>query len=405
MCCCNETEALFSSYIFWTGEILKLIAAPSSTLLNILLLYLLSHCRPLHINVRNLLVNLAACNMFNGFYVTGKSVLIMNSIARGRFCMLTSTNVPQLCSFQTGIFIATLFSTVGTFAAMHAERLYATIRIGRYEAKPKASLSIFLLFGVWTVTIICASGIVATVKQSKPLPLCNELLNINPTASAAIVSITSSIQVVGLILYVGLWLYNRRKVMRQRCQRESRRQVLAYRLESQKSLATMEMLLPSIVLNAVTWSVINLFTLVSAEKIHGKTHSGSETVNYFIASQYFFYLIVLVQGIFHPLLFIWHLPPTTIRLPFAKGFLSSMLPERKDEKARFAKGSKKNLLIDQISDKETRVTVIPRHLEYCDLGILLDMDNEEVIKVDDFYERMSIVSSIKQLNNAIDIKI
>uniref|UniRef100_A0A5S6QVD1 G_PROTEIN_RECEP_F1_2 domain-containing protein n=1 Tax=Trichuris muris TaxID=70415 RepID=A0A5S6QVD1_TRIMR len=404
MCCCNETETLLGSHVFWIGEMLKLIAAPSSTLLNILLLYLLSHCRPLHVNVRNLLVNLAACNMFNGFYLTGKSVLLMNAVAKGRFCMMTSTNVPQLCSFQTGIFIATLFSTVGTFAAIQVERLYAAVHIGKYEANQKASLSILLLFAVWTVTIICASGIVATVRQSKALPLCNELLNINPTANAVIVSIVSCIQVIGLTFYVGLWLYHRRKAIRQRRQSESRRQVLAYRLELQKSMATVEMLLPSIVLNAVTWSVINLFALVSAEKIHAKQPNLSDMVNYFVASQYLFYLIVLAQGILHPLLFIWHLPPTTIRLPLAKGFLSSMLFDREDEKLHLAK-DKKNLLIDQISEKETRVTVIPRRLEYCDLGILLDMDNEEVIKVDDFYEKMSVVSSIKQFNNAIDVKL
>ncbi|KRZ86893.1 Peptidyl-prolyl cis-trans isomerase E, partial [Trichinella sp. T8] len=420
MCCCNETTALFRSAWFWTGEAMAMILAPSSALLNLLLLYLLCHCRSLHINARHLLVNIAACGVFNGFYLTAKSALILVSVSAGRPCAISgSAKVPQLCSFQTGVFSATLLAVVGTYTSMLVERLYATFTMNNYESKPKPAFGLLLLFLVWTSTIICTSAIVATARQSLPLPLCNELLNLNPATGAVIVSVNSCLQVLTLIVFIGIWLYHRAKVNRIRWEGEARKPPLPYRLQLQKSLATVELLLGPTVVNAVSWSAINVFALLAIGRVQSSTRSPDDMIHYTIAAQYMFYLIVICQGLLYPLLFIWNLPPTNIHIPCCATLLERVLFKRKSESPQSAddvddgysslvlENGKKQTVIEQLSGNKgaARVTVLNKRLGFRDIGILLDVDTDEVIKIEDYCDRLSVVSGIKEISNAIESKL
>ncbi|KRX93428.1 Peptidyl-prolyl cis-trans isomerase E [Trichinella pseudospiralis] len=424
MCCCNETMALFRSAWFWTGEAMAVILAPSSALLNLLLLYLLCHCRPLHVNARHLLVNIAACGVFNGFYLTAKSALILVSVSSGRPCAISgSAKVPQLCSFQTGVFSATLLAVVGTYTSMLVERLYATFTMNNYESKPKPAFGLSLLFLVWTSTIICTSAIVATARQSLPLPLCNELLNLNPATGAVIVSVNSCLQVLTLVVFIGIWLYHRAKVNRIRWEGEGRKPPLPYRLQLQKSLATVELLLGPTVVNAVSWSVINVFALLAIGRVQLSTRSPDDMIHYTIAAQYMFYLIVIFQGLLYPLLFIWNLPPTNIHIPCCAALVERLLFKRKTESTQSAdddddmddgysslvlENGKKQTVIEQLSGNKgaaTRVTVLNKRLGFRDIGILLDVDTDEVIKIEDYCDRLSVVSGIKEISNAIESKL
>lgn len=220
---------IVGNFWFWTGEVFKLITAPTAILWNSLLIVILWKSSALHINVHILLINISCCATLSSLVLLAKSLFTLIVVITDKVCWI---RVPyqSLCQFQTGMFFVAQLPIFGSTVMLGFERLYATLRIDTYEINSGSLLAKLCVTLLWLISLILSVVLIMTVPGDVQLPYCNGLFMLHRTTIATLSAVLPLLVFLGTLLYVSIWLFNRRQLKR-------KKQITVYRFSFQNTIS------------------------------------------------------------------------------------------------------------------------------------------------------------------------
>lgn len=259
---CNdsETREILNSTWYWGSNAIKLALAPPAIIFNIILMYVLTRCVLLHVNVRFLLMNLSLCSIVASAYLFEKGLATLIYYLSGQICQLELKSMT--CFIREAVYVLFKLPVLGSMLGLGIERVYSTKHAQTYTQNENPKLAIIILAVLWSFAIGSIALLVSTAATDRQITYCNALLIYDTVAIRALAGVLLPLELMGVILYVYIWIASVRWSsldLLPRCLKAPYNQesfALSSRIQRRHNMAITAMMLPSVIFHAVCWTTI-----------------------------------------------------------------------------------------------------------------------------------------------------